>query len=74
VKGLHYILRVEHLDVIKILAQIMNNFAKVRQNEKYFNLCQNGKGTTIYWWERFLLCFVMQAKAHYTCQRKVDEV
>jgi hypothetical protein len=52
----------------------MNNFSKVWQNEKYFNLCQNGKGTMVYWWERFLLCFVMQAKAHYTCQLKVDEV
>jgi hypothetical protein len=52
----------------------MNNFSKVQQNEKYFNLCQNGKGTMVYWWERFLLCFVMQAKAHYTCQLKVHEV
>jgi hypothetical protein len=48
------------------LAQIINIFSKVRQSEKYFNLCQNGKGTMAYWWERFLLCFVMQAKAHYT--------
>jgi hypothetical protein len=25
----------------------MNKISKVQQNEKSFNLCQNGKGTTI---------------------------
>jgi hypothetical protein len=32
---------------IKISTQIMNKISKVWQNEKSFNLCQNGKGTTI---------------------------
>jgi hypothetical protein len=26
----------------------MNDFSKVWKNEKSFNLCQNGKGTTIF--------------------------
>jgi hypothetical protein len=26
----------------------MNNFSKVKQNEKQFNLCQNGNGIMVY--------------------------
>jgi hypothetical protein len=41
-------LRVNVFYFIKILVQIINNFSKVQQNEKELNLCQNGKGTTIF--------------------------
>jgi hypothetical protein len=30
------------------LAQIINNFSKVPQKKKIFNLCWNGKGTMVY--------------------------
>jgi hypothetical protein len=33
---------------IKISTQMINNFSKFRQNKKLFNLCRNGKGTTIF--------------------------
>jgi len=41
-------LNIGSFDFILILAQIINNFSKVQQNENLFNLCRNGKGITIY--------------------------
>jgi hypothetical protein len=36
-----------NLNFIKISAQIINKISKFQQNEKQFNLCQNGKGTMV---------------------------
>jgi hypothetical protein len=37
----------QNFDFIKILAQIINNLKTFDKTKKYFNLCQNGKGTVI---------------------------
>jgi hypothetical protein len=52
----------------------MNNFSKVWQNENVLIYAKMVKALRYTGGRDFWLCFVMQAKAHYTCQLKVDEV
>ncbi len=46
-KGLQFKLYSQNFDLIKISAQKYINFQKFDKTEKSFNLCRNGKGSTV---------------------------